>query len=182
MDTLSLVKPDQTYMEQIADFRREFLAAGSSMDGCGPLHRMEDPMEWLLEREAASRLETLPPGRVLSTQMLCVRETDGRLVGMIQLRPILNDYLRKYAGHIGYSVRPSERRKGYGAWMLGAMLPVCRSAGLEKIMVACLDTNPASRSIIRAWGGIYDRTVHEPEEDVNLEQYWIDLLRQTGCQ
>lgn len=139
-------------------------------------------MEWLLEREAASRLETLPPGRVLSTQMLCVRETDGRLVGMIQLRPILNDYLRKYAGHIGYSVRPSERRKGYGAWMLGAMLPVCRSAGLEKIMVACLDTNPASRSIIRAWGGIYDRTVHEPEEDVNLEQYWIDLLRQTGCQ
>ena len=49
-------------------------------------------------------------------------------------------------------------------------------------MVACLDTNPASRSIIRAWGGIYDRTVHEPEEDVNLEQYWIDLLRQTACQ
>ena len=112
MDTLSLVKPDQAYLEQIADFRREFLAAGSSMDGCGPLHRMEDPMEWLLEREAASRLETLPPGRVLSTQMLCVRETDGRLVGMIQLRPLLNDYLRKYAGHIGYSVRPSERRKG----------------------------------------------------------------------
>ena len=120
MDTLSLVKPDQTYLEQIADFRREFLAAGSSMDGCGPLHRMEDPMEWLLEREAASRLETLPPGRVLSTQMLCVRETDGRLVGMIQLRPILNDYLKKYAGHIGYSVPsagpPAWRKSWWPAW------------------------------------------------------------------
>lgn len=176
MDTLCLVQPAQEHLEQIADFRREFLAAGSSMDGCGPLVRMEDPMDWLLDTAARSRLETLPAGRVLSTQMLCVREADGRLVGMIQLRHTLNDYLRKYAGHIGYSVRPSERRKGCGTWMLGAMLPVCRAAGLEKIMVACLDTNPASRNIIRAWGGVYDRTVHEPEEDVNLEQYWIDLL------
>ena len=182
MDALRLVKPVREHLRQISDFRRELLEADSSMDGCGPLHRMEDPMEWLLAITAQSRLETLPEGRVLSTQLLCVRETDGRLVGMIQLRRTLNDYLKKYAGHIGYSVRPSERRKGYGTWMLGAMLPVCRDAGLERIMVACLDTNPASRNIIRAWGGVYDRTVHEPEEDVNLEQYWIDLLRQTACQ
>ena len=42
-------------------------------------------------------------------------------------------------------------------------------------MVACLDTNPASRRIILSCGGVYSRTVHEPEEDVNLEQYWITL-------
>lgn len=59
--------------------------------------------------------------------------------------------------------------------MLGAVLPVCRDIGLDKIMVACLDTNPASRKIILSWGGVYDRTVHQPEEDVNLEQYWIKL-------
>ena len=91
------------------------------------------------------------------------------------MRHILNEYLEKYAGHIGYAVRPSERRKGCGTWMLGAVLPVCRDIGLDKIMVACLDTNPASRKIILSWGGVYDRTVHEPEEDVNLEQYWIKL-------
>lgn len=173
MNMLRLVRPETEHLPQIADFRRELLAAGSSMDGCGPLIRLEDPMEWLLHVQAMSRLETLPEGRVLSTQLLCLR--GDILVGMIQVRHFLNDYLEKYAGHIGYAVRPSERRKGYGTWMLGAVLPLCRDIGLEKIMVACLDTNPASRKIILSWGGVYDRTVHEPEEDVNLEQYWIDL-------
>lgn len=173
LDTLRLVRPGMEHLSQIADFRRELLNAGSSMDGCGPLIRMEDPMEWLLDTQARSRLETLPEGRVLSTQLLCMR--GDTLVGMIQVRHILNEYLEKYAGHIGYAVRPSERRKGYGAWMLGAVLPVCRDIGLDKIMVACLDTNPASRKIILSWGGVYDRTVHQPEEDVNLEQYWIKL-------
>lgn len=104
-----------------------------------------------------------------------MREPEGILAGMIQVRHFLNDYLEKYAGHIGYSVRPSERRRGVGTWMLRSVLPICRTIGLEKIMVACLDTNPASRRIILSCGGVYDRTVHEPEEDVNLEQYWIKL-------
>ena len=173
MDMLRLVPPGTEHLSRVADFRGELLEAGSSMDGCGPLCRLEDPMEWLMEINALSRLETLPEGRVLSTQLLCLR--DEALVGMIQVRHFLNDYLEKYAGHIGYAVRPSERRKGYGTWMLGAVLPICRAAGLERIMVACLDTNPASRRIILSWGGVYDRTVHEPEEDVQLEQYWINL-------
>lgn len=175
MSELRLVRPGTEHLAQIADFRREFLSAGSSMDGCGPLRRMEDPMEWLLQVQAVSRLETLPEDRVLATQLLCLREPEGTLAGMIQVRHFLNDYLEKYAGHIGYSVRPSERRRGVGTWMLRSVLPICRTIGLETIMVACLDTNPASRRIILSCGGVYDRTVHEPEEDVNLEQYWIKL-------
>jgi len=175
METLCLVKPSEQYLRQIAGYRREFLDAGSSMDGCGPLRQSEDPMDWLIRMEAMSHLETLPEDRVLSTQFLCIRTEDGRLVGMIQVRHYFNDYLEKYAGHIGYSVRPSERRKGYGTWMLRAILPYCRSLGLEKILVCCLDTNPASRNIIRANGGVYESTVHEPDRDVNLERYWITL-------
>ncbi len=175
MDMLCLAKPDKQYLQQIASYRQDFLDAGSSMDGCGPLRRFDDPMEWLLQIEAMSHLETLPDGKVLSTQFLCVRPEDGRLVGMIQVRHYFNDYLEKYAGHIGYSVRPSERQKGYGSWMLREVLPYCRSLGLDKILVACLDTNPASRKIILSAGGVYESTVHEPDRDINLERYWITL-------
>ena len=65
---------------------------------------LEDTMRY-------TREETLPEGMVLATQFLCIRKSDNRLVGMIQVRHYLNDFLRTFGGHIGYSVRPSERRK-----------------------------------------------------------------------
>ena len=61
------------------------------------------------------------------------------------------------------------------AWMLREVLPYCRSLGLDKVLVACLDTNPASRKVILSNGGIYESTAHEPDKDVNLERYWITL-------
>ena len=82
---------------------------------------------------------TLPEGMVIATQFLCIRKSDNKLVGMIQVRHYFNEYLEKYAGHIGYSVRPSERRKGYASWMLNNIKPFCRSIGLDKILVCCLN-------------------------------------------
>jgi predicted acetyltransferase len=94
---------------------------------------------------------------------------------MLQLRHTLNDYLRRYAGHIGYSVRPSERRRGVAKWMLAAALPYCRELGLRRVMIACEPWNEGSRRTILANGGVFEKTVHEPEEDIDLEQYWITL-------
>ena len=60
-------------------------------------------------------------------QYIYVRESDDKIVGVIQIRRRFNEFLEKYAGHIGYSVCPSERRKGYATQMLGLVLPICRS-------------------------------------------------------
>ena len=73
MDMLCLAKPDKQYLQQIASYRQDFLDAGSSMDGCGPLRRFDDPMEWLLQIEAMSHLETrtarcCPPNFYVSGQ------------------------------------------------------------------------------------------------------------------
>lgn len=171
-----LVKPDISYCEQIIAYRQEFLEDGSSMDGCGSLRSLGGkPEEWLREVENLSKFETVPEKWVVSTQFLYVRESNNRIVGMIQVRHYFNDILEKFGGHIGYSVRPSERRKGYATAMLHDCLPFCKQIGLDKILITCIDENVGSRKTILKNGGVYESTVFEPNEKVNLERYWIQL-------
>lgn len=175
MEILILIPPTEENIDEIAAYREEFLRAGDSMDGCGPLRRTENPRDWLDAVESYTKKETVPSDKVMATQFIYVRESDKRIVGMIQVRHYFNEYLEKYAGHIGYSVRPSERRKGYAKQMLHDCLPYCRKIGLKKVLISCIDTNEASRRTILANGGVYESTVFEPNESLNLERYWIDL-------
>ena len=174
-ESMKLALPSMDYADEYRSYRQEFLDNGDSMDGTGPMRRFEDPADWLAGTESYRHPETLPPGKVIATQFLYVRESDGRVVGMIQVRHYFNEYLEKYAGHIGYSVRPSERRKGYATRMLRDTLPFCRSIGLEKVLISCLEDNEASRRTILANGGVYESTVFDPEEGRNLQRYWIAL-------
>ena len=173
METLKLVTPDESMIEEIRAYKQSMLDAGSSMDGTGSLRRLDAP-DWLLAC-AMAREGNVPENRVQATQLVCVRESDGRIVGMIDVRHRFNDYLRNYGGHIGYSVRPDERRKGYASWMLSRALSHCREIGLTRVMISCLADNEASRRTILKNGGVYECTVHEPHEDVDLQRYWIEL-------
>ena len=94
---------------------------------------------------------------------------------MIQVRHYFNDFLEKYAGHIGYSVRPSERCKGYAKKMLKMTLPFCQEIGIGKVLIACIDGNIGSEKTILANGGVYESTVHEPNGDRYLKRFWITL-------
>lgn len=172
---MKLIEPTMEYEKEIQAFRQEFLTYGGSMDGCGSLRRHDNVRDWIEESERYKYIETTPHDRVPATQYIYVRESDNKVVGVIQIRHFFNEYLEKYAGHIGYSVCPSERRKGYATEMLKSALPVCKELGINKVLVCCLNDNEGSRRTILKNGGVYESTVQDTEKGRFLERYWINL-------
>ena len=168
---LRLALPDEGMLEAVAAYKKEMLDDGGSMDGCGSLYR-HTPEEWLQNCRAISCEETCPDGWVPATQFVCLR-CDGYIVGMIDLRHRLNEYLSEIGGHIGYSVRPSERRKGYATRMLSMVLGEARRIGLKRVLVTCDADNAASSRTIKRNGGVFERTALDGDNVIC--RYWIDL-------
>lgn len=176
MDDLLLIPPDESLLAEVQAYRNAMLAAGSSMDGCGGLQRYDHPAAWLSFFRQLTNEETLPEGWVPSTLLVCLRRSDRKIVGMIDMRHRFNEHLRLYGGHIGYSVCPDERRKGYATWMLQQATRYCRDAlKMERVLVICLAENEASRRTILRCGGLYESTIHDAGENEWLERYWIAL-------
>lgn len=106
--------------------------------------------------------------RVPSIQFVLFDES-GRALGFLNLRLRLNEGLLNHAGHIGYSIRPSERGKGYAKEALRQGLQVAKEKNIHRALVTCSAENPASRAVILANGG-------ELEDVRNgTERYWIEL-------
>ena len=175
MTGMKLIEPSTEYRDQIMRYRRDTLEKEGTVHGSCGLARFEDPDEWIRYTAACKDPETVPEGRTEATQYLFVRENDRKIVGMIQVRHRLNDYLEKYAGHIGFSVAPDERRKGYGSRMLAEALGKCRELGLDRVLVTCSTDNEGSRKTILRNGGVYESTVYEPDDREYLERYWIEI-------
>jgi len=177
MEKLTLIKPSMEYAEEVMAYKKEFLDTEDRMNGCGGLERFDNILDWIDKCISYEKKETLPnPDRVTADQYMLVRESDKKVLGMIQFRHYLNEYLAESGGHIGYSVRRSERRKGYATKMLEMCLDKCREKGLQKVLITCMSKNEASRGTILAAGGVYERTTHLDSENVDMDRYWISLL------
>jgi len=169
---LGFRKPQISDIEEIEAFKTEFLREGSSMDGTGRL-AMCSAGEWLTQVQAQEH--PADAGIPCFQYGLFERKT-GLLLGLIQIRLELKGYLIRFGGHIGYCVRPAERRKGYAGMMLRQALAICRERGLKKILITCLESNIASAKTIESCGGIYEETVFDDMNyKENMKRYWISL-------
>lgn len=177
LDALSpavrLVPPTEADEGEVLAYRDEFLSAGEPLHGTAWLAESGSYREWLAAVRDNLTEETVRPGLVPSTTLLARDAKTGALVGMIDIRHRLNDFLLAFGGHIGYSVRPSRRRRGYATRMLAAALEVCRELGLSRVMIACDSENAASARTIERCGGVMENEV--PEDGRLTRRYWIDL-------
>ena len=174
-EILTLRKVLPSDLEAIKEYRAEFLASGDTMDGCSNLRRYENMEDWFDRICKAERKETCPENLVPDTQFIGVRNCDGRIVGMLDIRHELNDTLLKYFGNIGYSIRKSERRKGYATLQLQLAKMICESMGMSRILVCCHKDNPASAKTILHNGGVLENEVTDERNGKVLQRYWIHL-------
>ena len=170
---LEFRKPNYHDIQEIASFKKEFQDNQSGMDGTGILFR-SSPAEWLEYIDEMEKRDN--PNHIPCLQYGLFDKNKNRLLGFIQIRLELRGYLFHFGGHIGYCVRPSERRKGYAKTMLKGALGVCKNEGLEKVLITCLEDNIGSAKTIESCGGIFEKTIFDDVNyKANMKRYWISL-------
>ncbi len=175
MEKFYLEKPSLKRKEEALEYINEFLENKSEIHGVSGLNNYMDNYEnWLKFIEENWNREvsdTLVP----SHTYFFIRKNDNKIIGMIDIRLALNETLRKYGGNIGYSIRPTERRKGYNKINLYMALKVCNENGLEKVMLDCDKTNLGSANTIKSLGGSLTKEEYNNESKTVMQDYWINV-------
>ena len=173
---MRLVFPNIAYRDKATEYIEEFYEYGSEINGTGGLDRFlrESSYEaWLEKLVRDMDIANVPENRVPGLTYFYVREADDRIVGMINIRLALNAFLRNEGGHIGYSVRPTERRRHYGTEMLKAALKVCDVIGIREVLVSCDKENAASAGVIKNCGGVLRREFYSESFQETVQMYEI---------
>lgn len=136
--------------DMLGGYVKEHLDAGEERISASMGLASSDPSDWIARMAERALVGDGEWGR--SIEYLCIG--DGRLVGLLSVRPELPDDLACLIGHIGYGVRPSARERGHATAMLAVGLSVCSESGMTEALVACHTDNVASRLVIRRNGGV----------------------------
>ena len=147
------------------DYIKEFYDYNSNINGVGGLNRYVFDYEGWLEKLEEDYTREPNEEKVPARTFFLVRENDKRIVGMINIRLVLNEKLKKHGGNIGYGIRPTERGKGYNKINLYLALKVCKEYGIESILLDADLDNPASWRTMEALEGKRTREYFDEEID-----------------
>lgn len=172
--SIKLIKGSYEYKAQIIDMLKEWIDYNSKNE--------TNRSPWVIFKNSyddfdyyLNNLETSEPkdGLVPDSTFFCLDEERNIIVGAVNIRHYLNDYLLAHGGHIGDGIRPSERRKGYATQMIQLALEECKILGINKVLMVCDKDNIASAKSIIKNGGILENEVIE--NGVIEQRYWIEL-------
>ena len=179
MEIFYFESPSLERKNEIIEYLDEFVEYGSNINGSGSLDKIYDgyTFEEALERclnmeneEYSKKFERCP-----AKTFLLIRESDNNIVGSINIRWNLNEKMLQFGGHIGYGIRPTERRKGYNKINLYLGILEARRLGLEKVMLDCDVNNLGSDRTLKALGGKLERIEVDPSDGVLTNVYWFDV-------
>jgi len=174
MNEIELILPTLHHKAAAENFKNEFFEMQEFfINGSAMLDQMEYE-QWLTLNTNNRHENTVSSGWVVATTFFAVRKHDNKIIGMIDIRHNLgNDFLMQYGGHIGYSVCPNERKKGYATEMLRMGLEYTKLLNIDKVMLACYSDNIPSIRTIEKHGGELTETKRYPDGKL-LSIYWID--------
>ncbi|TFD99982.1 GNAT family N-acetyltransferase [Jeotgalibacillus sp. R-1-5s-1] len=171
MSKVTLVKPSAALADAYQQYQEEWVQAGEKMIPTAtqpaPVPFAERLISWHNEEEGIN----IPAGWVKASLFFLVDE-NNRILGASHIRHDLTEDLFKIGGHVGYGVRPSERKKGYATEILKQSLVEVRKLGIKEVLVTCNDDNTGSAKAIEANGGVRDQDEIE-EDGTVIRRYWI---------
>lgn len=173
MSGIQLIAPGPGHEAQALAFAHEVMAAdGDGIHGSCELYTTRPYHLWLSNVTRLAAGEHLP--HLSPADTFFAMAADGTMVGIINIRHGLQgEFMAKYGGHIGYTVRPSQRGRGYARQMLHLALAHCRRRGIDRVLITCDPENAASCRTVEACGGTAEGEI--PYEDTGewVRRYWI---------
>ncbi len=154
---LTLVRPTLELKDKALNYRQEYFDNNELIiNGSELLDKTDSYEEWLNNVTVNTSPDTVNPNWVVTDTFFAMDENEN-IIGMIDLRHTLNDFLQDF-GNCGYSVRPTERRKGYATEMLRQILIIAKEAGLQEVHLSVeRDNEPSIKTIIKN-NGKYERS------------------------
>ena len=171
--------PSLERKNEIIEYLDEFVKYGSDINGSGSLDKIydgytfEEALDRCLKTEDEEYAKSV--GRCQGRTFLLIRENDNKIVGTINVRWNLNEAMLRFGGHIGYGIRPTERRKGYNKINLYLGMLEAKKVGLEKVMLDCDVNNLGSDKTLKALGGKLERTEVDPSDGILTNVYWFNV-------
>lgn len=177
-NNIELLEPSMEYKDSFIEAMQEFLAEGKNDDisegklSEESIKKLEDDFEsFLNELKNKERGINLPEGYAPSSVRWLIDNKE--YIGRISIRHNLVEKAKREIGHIGYAIRPSKRKMGYGNQILKLGLERAKEIGLTKVLLLCDDNNVGSIGIIEKNGGVLQDKI---DVDGKLERrYWIDV-------
>lgn len=179
MEKFYLENPSVERKNEIIEYINEFVKYKSNINGTGSLDKIldgytfEQALERCLNMENREYAEKI--GRCPGKTFLLIRKNDNKIVGTINIRWNLNAAMLRFGGHIGYGIRPTERRKGYNKINLYLGMIEAKKVGLNKVMLDCDVNNAGSDRTLKALGGELERTEVDPSDGILTNVYWFDV-------
>ena len=179
MEKFYFERPSIERKNEIIEYLDEFVKYGSDINGSGSLDKIYDGYTFEQALDRCLKMEdeeyAKSVGRCQGKTFLLIRESDNKIVGTINVRWNLSEEMLQFGGHIGYGIRPSERRKGYNKINLYLGMIEAKKVGLEKVMLDCDVNNLGSDKTLKALGGKLERTEIDPSDGILTNVYWFDV-------